>query len=259
MFSLHILYFASAIDRYLPFGIYFAKAKQLYYTNNMKILKIKIATLSVVLATALMIGTSCNSLTKTQKGAGIGAGGGALIGGLIGRAAGNTALGAILGGAVGGTAGALIGHKMDKQAAEIQQTVPGATVTREGEGILVKFDSGILFDTDRSLVKPDAQASLAKLATSLQNNPQTDVKIIGHTDNTGTPAHNMNLSIERALAVKSIITSDNISGSRLTTEGKGESEPIANNSSAAGRTQNRRVEIVIVANDQMKTQAQNGQ
>ena len=225
----------------------------------MKTFKLKIATFSVVLATLATIVTSCDSLTKTQKGAAAGGGGGALIGGLIGHAAGNTALGAILGGAIGGTAGALIGHKMDKQAAEIQQTVPGATVTREGEGILVKFDSGILFDTDQATVKPDAQASLAKLATSLQNNSQTDIKIIGHTDNTGTQVHNMDLSIKRALAVKSIITSDNVNGSRMTTEGKGESEPIADNTTVAGRTQNRRVEIVIVANDQMKSQAQNGQ
>jgi outer membrane protein OmpA-like peptidoglycan-associated protein len=221
----------------------------------MKTLRIKIATLSLALATVGILGSGCDSLTKTQKGAAIGAGAGGTIGAFIGKAAGNTALGAIIGGAVGGTAGAFIGRNMDRQAAEIKQTVPGATVTREGEGILVKFDSGILFDTDKADVKPIAQSNLQKLAASLQNNPNTNILIVGHTDNTGSDSHNMDLSVRRAESVKSYIASNNVSPSRLTTSGKGESEPIADNTTVDGRTQNRRVEIVIVANDQMKQQA----
>jgi outer membrane protein OmpA-like peptidoglycan-associated protein len=221
----------------------------------MKTIKTKIATFSIALALAGILGAGCNSLTKTQKGAAIGAGGGGVVGALIGKAAGNTALGAIIGGAVGGTAGALIGHKMDKQAAEIKNTVPGATVTRAGEGIIVNFSSGILFDTDKADVKPAAQTNLQNLANSLQNNPETNILIVGHTDNTGSDAHNMDLSIRRAQAVKSIITADNINGARLTVQGKGETEPIGDNNTVDGRAQNRRVEIVIVANDQMKTEA----
>jgi outer membrane protein OmpA-like peptidoglycan-associated protein len=221
----------------------------------MKTLQIKAAALGVALAMAGTFTTSCNSLTKTQKGAAIGVAGGGALGALIGKAAGNTALGAILGGAVGGTAGALIGHKMDKQAAEIKQTVPGATVTRAGEGIIVNFSSGILFDTDKSTVKGAAQTNLQNLAASLQNNPETNILIVGHTDNTGTNAHNMDLSIQRAEAVKSVITANNINGSRLTVQGKGETEPIGDNTTVDGRAKNRRVEIVIVANDNMKTQA----
>lgn len=217
----------------------------------------KIATFSIALASLGIIGSGCNSLTKTQKGAAIGAGAGGTIGAFIGKAAGNTALGAIIGGAVGGTAGAYIGRNMDRQAAEIKQTVPGATVVREGEGILVKFDSGILFDTDKSDLKAAARTNLQNLSTSLVNNPQTNILIVGHTDNTGSDSHNMDLSIRRAEAVKAYIAAGNVANSRLTTTGKGESEPIADNASADGRAQNRRVEIVIVANEQMKNEARN--
>ncbi len=235
-----------------------ASGLQLYlhiYHINMKTFKLKIATYSLFLATAGVLGTGCNSFTKTQKGAAIGAGAGGTIGALIGKSAGNTALGAIIGGAVGGTAGAFIGRSMDRQAAEIKQTVPGATVVRQGEGILVKFDSGILFDTGKADLKPAARTNLQGLATSLQNNPQTNILIVGHTDNTGTESYNMDLSVRRAEAVKSFIVANNVSPARLSTEGRGETEPIADNSTDSGRAQNRRVELAIVANDQLKNQA----
>lgn len=221
----------------------------------MKTLRIRIAIISVTVATVGLLGQSCNSFTKTQKGTAIGAGAGGVVGAFIGKAAGNTALGAVIGGAVGGTAGALIGHNMDKQAAEIKQTVPGATVVREGEGIIVKFDSGILFDVDKTDLKQAAKTNLANLSASLSKNPQTNILIVGHTDNTGSDEHNMDLSIRRAEAVKAYIASAGVDGSRMTTQGKGESEPIADNTTADGRSQNRRVEIAIVANDQMKAQA----
>lgn len=219
-------------------------------------MKIRIALYSLALSTACLLGIGCHTFNKTQKGAAIGAGTGGIIGAFIGKTAGNTAMGAIIGGAVGGTAGAFIGHNMDKQAAEIKQTVPGATVTREGEGIIVKFDSGILFDVDKTDIKPAAQTNLKNLAASLQENGQTNILIIGHTDNTGTGAYNVDLSVHRAASVKGYLVDNGIKKSRLNIDGRGETEPIADNTTSNGRAQNRRVEIVIMANDQMKKQAQ---
>lgn len=221
----------------------------------MKNTKIKIATLTIAFATSAMLLSSCSSLSKTQKGAGIGAVAGGTIGAIIGKKAGNTAVGAILGAAVGGTAGAIIGRRMDKQAAEIEQTVPNAEVIREGEGIIVKFDSGILFDVDRAELKAAAKSNIQNLASSMKNNPETNIMIIGHTDATGSDAHNYTLSDKRAAAVRAYATAQGISSSRLTTQGRGETEPIADNSTEASRAQNRRVEVVIVANDKLKAEA----
>ncbi|SKB74940.1 OmpA family protein [Daejeonella lutea] len=221
----------------------------------MKTTKIKIAILGLGIATSAMVLQSCASATKTQKGAVIGAAAGGTIGAIIGKKAGNTAVGAIIGGAVGGTAGAVIGRRMDRQAEEIKQTVPNAEVIREGEGIIVKFDSGILFDVDQAALKSAARSNIESLATSLKNNPQTNILIVGHTDATGTDAYNYKLSERRAAAVKSYAVSQGISASRLTTEGRGETEPISDNTTDSGKAQNRRVEIVIVANEAMKAEA----
>ncbi|SES24978.1 OmpA family protein [Pedobacter rhizosphaerae] len=222
----------------------------------MSISKVRIATLSIGLAVGSMALQSCDSLTKTQKGAGIGAAAGGVIGALIGKKAGNTAVGALIGGAIGGTAGAFIGRRMDRQAAEIQKAIPNAEVIREGEGIIVKFDSGILFDFDKTALKDAAKTNVQSLASSLNQYPDTDVKIIGHTDNVGKEAYNQGLSERRAAAVKAYAVSQGVPSSRLVTIGKGLTEPIADNTTETGRAQNRRVEIVIVANDQLKAQAQ---
>jgi len=222
----------------------------------MSISKVRIATLSIGLAVGSMAFQSCDSLTKTQKGAGIGAAAGGVIGALIGKKAGNTAVGALIGGAIGGTAGAFIGRRMDRQAAEIQKAIPNAEVIREGEGIIVKFDSGILFDFDKTALKDAAKANVQSLASSLNQYPDTDIKIIGHTDSRGTEQYNMGLSERRAAAVKAYAVSQGVPSSRLVTIGKGFAEPIADNETDAGRAANRRVEIVIVANDALKATAQ---
>ncbi|WP_134089587.1 OmpA family protein [Olivibacter sp. XZL3] len=221
-------------------------------------IKNKIAVFGVALATSSILFTSCNtikSMNNTQKGAGIGAVGGAGLGALIGNKAGNTAVGAIVGGALGGVAGGLIGKKMDKQAAEIERTVDGAEVVKAGEGIIVKFDSGILFGFDQTALKPEAQTNIKNLVKSLNDNPDTDILVIGHTDNKGTAEYNQGLSERRAVAVKNYAVAQGLAASRVRTEGKSFSEPIADNDTEAGRAQNRRVEIVIVANDKMKEEA----
>lgn len=164
-------------------------------------------------------------------------------------------MGAIIGGAVGGTAGGLIGKRMDKQAAEIQNAIPSAEVVREGEGIIVKFDSGILFDFDSANLKTQAKDNVKSLASSLNQYPNTEIKIIGHTDNKGTETYNMGLSERRAAAVKAYAVSQGVPSSRLTTVGKGFSEPIGDNTTEAGRAANRRVEVVIVADETLKKEA----
>lgn len=225
----------------------------------MKATKIKIAVLGLSIAASIMMFESCSTATKTQKGAVIGAVAGGAVGAIIGKQAGNTAVGAIIGGAIGGTAGALIGHKMDKQAEELKQTIPNAEVIREGEGIIVKFDSGILFDVNKAELKPAAKTNIQNLAASLKKNPETNVIIIGHTDDSGADSYNMTLSKQRAEAVKAYAATQSIPSSRLSVKGKGETEPIADNTTESGRAKNRRVEIVIVANNKMKSEAKAGE
>lgn len=222
----------------------------------MKANKLKVTALGLVaiFGTAVLM-PACKSLTNTQKGAGIGAAAGGTIGALIGKKAGNTAVGAIIGGAIGGTAGALIGKKMDKQAKEIQQSIPGAEVIPYEEGIIVKFDSGILFGVDKAALQANAKQNIDNLAASLIKYPDTDIMVIGHTDASGADAYNMKLSDKRAESVKDYAIAQGVSPSRLKTVGKGETEPIATNDTAEGMSLNRRVEIVIVANEKMKQEA----
>lgn len=218
----------------------------------------KITLFGLSVATSAMLLSGCStiqSMTNTQKGAATGAVAGGALGAIIGKKAGNTAVGVLAGAALGGVAGGLIGKKMDKQAAEIERTVPGAEVIKADEGIIVKFDSGILFDFDKTDLKPDAKTNIAKLVENLNNNPDTDILVVGHTDNKGTDSYNQGLSERRARSVKDYAVSQGLSGRRIKTEGRSFHEPIADNGTEAGRAQNRRVEIVIVANEKMREEA----
>ncbi|RFM30575.1 OmpA family protein [Deminuibacter soli] len=217
----------------------------------MKSLQITLA----ALISAAVILSSCKTWNNTQKGTAIGAGGGAAAGAVVGKIAGNTALGAIIGAAVGGTAGAVIGHKMDKQAAEIKDQIPDAKVERVGEGIEVEFNNKIMFGFDKSDLGPTAQSNLNELVTILTKYPDTNIEVQGHTDSTGTDAYNMGLSERRAGVVADYLKSKGVAASRVTTKGFGKTAPKYPNSTEEGRAQNRRVEFLITANDKMKSDA----
>ena len=214
--------------------------------------KIIIGLLSVSI---LAVSVGCSSWSRKEKGAAIGAGSGAVVGGLIGKAAGNTALGAILGAAVGGAAGAYIGNYMDKQAAEMKRDIEGAKVERVGEGIKITFDSGLLFDVDKAVLKQQSKDNLTKLAGILNKYPDTNVLLEGHTDNTGSDEHNLELSRLRSQSVANHLASINVDPKRFTTMGYGEAQPIATNESGDGRQANRRVDLAVMANDKLKKAA----
>lgn len=213
-------------------------------------------TLSLVICFSLLLLLSGCSLTKTQKGGAIGTASGGAAGAVIGKASGNTALGAIIGAVVGGTAGAIIGNQMDKQAAEIAREIPDAKVVRVEEGIVVEFNSKVLFGFDESGLNAEAKTSLDKLIRVINAYPDTDIEIQGHTDSKGSIAYNKKLSERRALAVSNYLTSRNILANRITVKGYGELTPKYSNDTESGRTQNRRVEFLISANAKMRSEAQ---
>ena len=221
-----------------------------------------------VLFFALALITSFASCEATknannkQKGAVIGAGSGAILGAILGHnigKGGNGAMGAVIGGVVGGTAGVLIGDKMDRQAQQIENEIPGAQVERVDDGIVVTFDenSGVYFDTAKYNVNAASQALLDKLANVLKEYPDTDVLVVGHTDSVGADAMNMTLSKNRAMSVTNyFVQTKGLSAGRFTTNWFGEEAPIADNSTAEGRAKNRRVNLAIVPNEKMKKDAE---
>jgi outer membrane protein OmpA-like peptidoglycan-associated protein len=217
----------------------------------------------ILMSILLIVGcTAVKNTNQKQRGAAVGAASGAVIGGVLGNNVGkgnNTVLGAIVGAVVGGVAGGYIGDRMDKQAQKIEQEIPGAQVTRVGEGINVVFnqDAGVYFDTNKSNVKGAAVETLDKMAAILKEYPQTNILVVGHTDSAGPDDYNMKLSQQRAESVTNYLVSKGISGSRLTTEWFGETQPVADNGTAAGKAKNRRVEMAIVANEAMKQEAIN--
>ncbi|MFO7846357.1 MAG: OmpA family protein, partial [Balneolaceae bacterium] len=191
--------------------------------------------------------SGCSSWSNAAKGAVIGTGGGAAAGAVIGKTLGNTAAGAIAGAAVGGTVGTIIGRNMDKKAEEMNEEIDGATIQRVEEGIAVSFDNGILFGFDSSTLRSEAQENLGKLSEILNRDEDTILMIVGHTDSTGDEDYNMSLSERRAQSAANYMISQGLSESRVQTEGRGETEPIADNSSEQGQQENRRVEVAIFA------------
>ncbi len=221
-----------------------------------------VKTMCVVLSAAMLL-TGCASWNNTAKGGVIGAAGGAALGALIGKLAGNTAVGAAVGTAVGTGAGVIIGKRMDKAAAaaaEIENAkVETVTDANNLSAVKVTFESGLMFDTSKSALKSDAKANLKDFAKVLNEFSDADVAIFGHTDSTGSDKINDPLSVDRANAVADYLLSMGVSAAQLkTVEGKGSKEPVADNGTAAGRAENRRVEIYLYASEGMIEAANNG-
>ncbi|WP_417362739.1 OmpA family protein [Galbibacter sp.] len=213
---------------------------------------------SLIFASVLLM-FSCEAIknsNSSQRGTAIGAGSGAVIGGVIGNNVGdgnNTVLGAIIGAAVGGVVGNRIGNKMDRNAEAIEEAVPGAEVTRIGEGINVTFDenSGVKFKINSAEISPEGKATLTKMAEVFREYEDTNVLIEGHTDTSGADDYNYSLSEKRAKSVRDFLSVNGVSTSRMTTKWYGETQPKYDNATADGRIKNRRVELGIVANQEM--------
>ncbi|HDS06056.1 MAG TPA: OmpA family protein [Bacteroides sp.] len=204
---------------------------------------------------ALLVLAGCSSMNRTQKGAVVGTASGAAMGAIIGEATGNPALGTIIGATVGGATGAVIGHQMDKQAEEIENSVPDARVERVGEGIVVEFDSNILFGFDSSDLTGASKENLDKLVVVLEKYPDTNIEIQGHTDSTGPEDYNQALSERRARSVAGYLAAQGVMDERLNTVGFGETTPRYDNETDEGRAQNRRVDFLITANEKMISEA----
>ena len=228
--------------------------------------KAKVFTISA-LALSLLASSGCGSMNNTGKGALIGGGGGAGLGAGLGALIGGgkgAGIGAAIGAAVGAGAGALIGRKMDKQKQELQEQLANSaevsTVTDQNglQAIKVTFNGGILFPTNGTTLNSSAKTDLTKFATSLINNPQTNVQVYGFTDNTGSLEVNQRVSTGRADAVRTYLINSGVAGSRITAEGLPMQDYVASNDTAEGRAQNSRVEIYITADKDMINAAENG-
>ncbi len=217
---------------------------------------------AIILSSGLIGCSALQNANSQQKGTGIGAAGGAVIGGIIGNQIGdgNSVLGAIIGGAIGGTAGNIIGNKMDRQAEAIEVAVPGAEVTRVGEGINVTFDenSGVQFQINSDALSPSSMVTLDKMVEVFTEFPDTKIRIEGHTDDSGRDEYNMELSRKRAESVASYLSSRGVTRSRISTFHYGETQPKFDNTTEEGRVKNRRVELGILAGDQMIEDAKAG-
>jgi len=205
----------------------------------------------------LVLAGCAQPMSRTQKGTAVGAGAGAVVGAGLGQLIGGdteaTLIGAGIGAALGGTAGGFFANYMEKQEIAMNQAlagVEGASIQRDAEVLAVTFKSDVLFDVNSYALKPGGYDELQRVAQVLNNYPQTNILIAGHTDSTGSEAYNQKLSEQRAMAVKNMLTGYGVSAMRLTTIGFGEAKPIASNVTEGGRQLNRRVAITITPQQQ---------
>lgn len=228
---------------------------------------IKISAIALICGAMLIGETSCSTMNNTGKGALVGGGGGAALGAGLGAIVGGgkgAAIGSAIGAAVGAGAGALIGNRMDKQQKQLQEQLANEAkvekVTDQNglQAIKVTFDGGILFPTGKYTLTPKAQTELSQFAQSVKQNPGTNIQVLGFTDNVGSFAVNEKLANERAGAVLSYLVNSGVAATRVTAQGIPMADYVASNDTAAGRAQNRRVEIYITAGQEMIQQAENG-
>jgi outer membrane protein OmpA-like peptidoglycan-associated protein len=207
----------------------------------------RIVPLMLISSLACATSSESGALVGGAGGAGAGAGVGALVGGTKGAM-----IGALIGGVSGGVGGALIGRYMDKQKEALDRDLKSGYVEKVGNKLVVHFNGGILFDTDRASLKEDAQKELGDFARILNKYNDTSLRVLGYTDSEGAREHNLQLSDERAAAVVTYLAEAGVLRSRMVSEGKGPVDPVASNASAEGRAKNRRVEIHIEADEDLK-------
>ena len=205
----------------------------------------------LVLATAALavVLTGCAGMTDTQRNTGIGAGAGALGGAALGSITGGRAgTGAAIGAGVGALGGYLWSQRMEAQKREMEAatrgTGIGVTQTANNE-LKLAIPSDVSFDTGRSAIKANFAPVLNQFANGLRNNPNAEVRIIGHTDNTGSDAINNPLSMDRANSTRNYLVGRGVAAARIGTDGAGSRQPVADNNTSQGRDKNRRVEIYV--------------
>jgi outer membrane protein OmpA-like peptidoglycan-associated protein len=214
----------------------------------------------LLLAVALVLTAGCatnpDGTTEYKRttigalaGGAVGAGTGMLIAGR-----GHRGTGALIGGIAGAAVGGGVGNYMDRQAAEMKRKLPDAAIAREGDKLYVALPSGILFDVNKDEVKPSARGQVGQAAEVLVKYPDTYITVEGHTDSTGGAEYNQKLSERRAARVRDLLASRGVAASRLSVQGYGESDPIADNGTAEGRQANRRVQLEIRPNEKLKAQ-----
>jgi len=206
------------------------------------------AALSLSACTTMNPYTGQTQLSNTSGGAMVGAGTGAVVGALVGAGTGtDPRVAALIGAGIGGLTGAAVGHYMDQQEAELraQLQATGVSVTRVGNQIILNMPSNITFGIDSSVVNPGFNQTLVSVGLVLKKFNKTIIDVDGYTDDTGSEAHNLDLSQKRAVAVATILATQGVDQRRFYVDGKGEADPIASNSNETGRSQNRRVEISI--------------
>jgi outer membrane protein OmpA-like peptidoglycan-associated protein len=206
----------------------------------------------ILLTAGALIATGCANMTETQKrttiGTGVGAAAGAALGSAVGGSGGATRSGALIGAAVGGIGTYIWSQKMEEQKRAMEQATAGTgvdVVQTADNQLKLEIPSDISFDVGRADIKPNFRPVLDRFAQTLNANPTTSVRIIGHTDSTGSDAVNDPLSVNRAASARNYLADRGVASSRIVIDGRGSHEPLADNGSEAGRAKNRRVEIFV--------------